>query len=554
MRFTRLIPALLLAAALPATAQDPLRQAGEARVFIKTPADKPPVSEIFTTLGTATDALWEKDKAKSARQKDFRFGIRSWEWQEVKISFTPTYDGEAELLLAGLWEQEKPGRIYRQEILWDSISATGADVRNGSFEERAGAVPDGWKSENYPAAAEWPLASAEAKDGKAVGTSWHNRMLQQTLQVKAGQPVTITLSARAANLPGFVPPKVYPKDSPAHTELAKIKRGINTGNCWEVAPPFSWKVPYAPEDIDRIAAEGFDHIRVPVAWHHHMTKGPDGKWIISPTLLAELEPVLRRALEKKLHVLMDWHHFYEMDKAPATNRDWFVDGWTAIATHFGGWPQELWFELLNEPHDKLTTELLNPIQADAIAAIRRINPERIILLSTGDWGKIEELDKLILPDDDRLVVTVHCYEPFIFTHQNSSWTHLKNLKNVTYPGPPATPLVLPPDLASQPWMVETIRRYNTIQGIDNPSSPQKLLALLDAAKRWSDHFGRPIHLGEFGAITQADVESRIRYTKDARTAAEARGIPWTMWEWKANFAYWDRKTNQPILREAIFGE
>lgn len=549
-----ILAAMFIALAATTSAQnETLRQAGEGRVFLKTPADQPPLTGVSVTLGTATDALWEKDPAKSARQKDIRFGIRSWEWQEIRINFTPTYDGPVELSLAGLWEQEQPGKIYRQEILWDGLTASGTTITNGGFEARAGAAPDGWTSQGtYPAAGEWPLLGASAHEGNTVGTSWHNRMLSQKIEVKQGQPVTITLQARAANLPGYTAPKAYPKDSPAHQAAARIKRGVNLGNCWEVGPPFSWKVPYTTDDIDQIAAEGFDHIRIPVAWHHHMTKTAADTYEIKPGLLAELDPVIQRAIEKNLHILLDWHHFYELDKDPAGYRQQFVKGWHTIATHYKDASPLLFFELLNEPHDKLTTELLNPIQAEAIAAIRGIHPQRVIFLSTGDWGKIEELDKLILPDDDKLVVTVHCYEPFIFTHQASSWTYLKDLKNITYPGPPATPVSLPESLKDNRHVADLVNRYNTVQGIDNPSSPQKMLLLLDAAKRWSDHFGRPIHLGEFGAIDSADADSRARYVKDVKEAAESRGIPWTLWDWKARFAYWDHKKGQPLLRGAIF--
>jgi endoglucanase len=547
-------PLLLLAllAALPASAQETLKQAAEARLFLKTPTDQPPITQITLSNGQVTHATWEKDPAAVPRQKDIRFPIRWWEWQTLKIDFTPTYDGPVQLLLAGMWEAEKPGTIFRQEILWDDLTATGTTLENGGFENRNGPVPDGWFATAYPENSAWPLADASALEGKNVGASWHNRILQQTLQVKAGQPVSLTLHARAATLPGFVAPKIPGQNTPAHREIAKLKRGVNLGNCWEVPPPYSWKVPFTPDDIDRIADEGFDHIRVPVAWQHHMTKSPDG-WVIAPDFLAELEPVLKRALDRKLHILIDWHHFYDLDKDPAANRQRFVDGWTAIAGHFKSWPPELYFELLNEPHDQLSTELLNPIQADAITAIRKTNPERIIFLSPGDWGKVEELDKMILPDnDDRLVVTVHCYEPFIFTHQNSSWTDLKDLKNITYPGPPATPAEVPENLQANAGFVDTIRRYNTIAGIDNPSSPQKLIALLDTARRWSDHFGRPVHLGEFGAIHFADTASRLRYVRDVKTAAESRHIPWTLWEWKSGFGYWDPKTNQSVLRSAIF--
>ena len=136
MKPLKFLLALAVLAPFCSHAQETLRQAGEGRVFLKTPADKPPLSGVHVSLGTVTDALWEKDPARSARQKDIRFGIRSWEWQEISISFTPTYDGPVELLFAGLWEQEKPGTIYRQEILWDDVTTTGTTISNGGFEDR----------------------------------------------------------------------------------------------------------------------------------------------------------------------------------------------------------------------------------------------------------------------------------------------------------------------------------------------------------------------------------------------------------------------------------
>ena len=218
---------------------------------------------------------------------------------------------------------------------------------------------------------------------------------------------------------------------------------MNLGNCWEAPPPYSWGIRYTTEDIDRIAAEGFDHIRVPVAWHFHMKPGANGPEI-DPALLADLEPVLRRALEKNLHVLLDWHHFHDLTDHPAANRARFIASWETIARHFKSWPPGLFLELLNEPRDALTTEVANPIYAETIAAIRRIDPQRIILVSPGKWGDIRELEKLRLPDgDDRIIVTVHCYEPFYFTHQGAGWVQLKPLAGSRLSGTAADPFVVP---------------------------------------------------------------------------------------------------------------
>jgi endoglucanase len=44
-------------------------------------------------------------------------------------------------------------------------------------------------------------------------------------------------------------------------------------------------------------------------------------------------------------------------------------------------------------------------------------------VAPGPWHELAAaaLDELRLPDDDNLVLTVHCYEPFRFTHQGAWW-------------------------------------------------------------------------------------------------------------------------------------
>ena len=58
-----------------------------------------------------------------------------------------------------------------------------------------------------------------------------------------------------------------------------------------------------------------------------------------------------------------------------------------------------------------------------------------------------------------------------------------------------------------------------------------------------------MHLGEFGSHDTGDQESRSRYSKDVRTLADARGIPWTLWDWKATFGYWDSQKQPPAVQE-----
>ena len=385
-----------------------------------------------------------------------------------------------------------------------------------------------------------------------MAASWHNRPLAQTLQLKAGKQVALRVHAKAATPPGFTPPRRLGSDTPAQHALAGLKRGVNLGNGWEAPRGSNWGIKFSVADVDRIAAEGFDHIRVPVAFHFHLQPAADG-WDLSPTLLAELEPVLRRALDKHLRVLLDWHHFNDLTSDPAANSGRFSGGWQAIARHFKDWPPGLFFELLNEPCDALTTEVANPIYQKTIAAIRAIDPTRILVVSPGRWGQVGQLDKLRLPDEDpRIIVTIHCYEPFYFTHQGANWVQLQDLRGIVYPGPPAQPYQLPASLRDNAGLRAFVEAYNTLPAAHNPSSARVIRDALDNAREWSLYFGRPVHLGEFGCHNIGDAASRGRFLKDVRTLAEARHIPWTLWEWKANFGYWDPLQNVPRFHSSLF--
>lgn len=551
-RTLQLLPLILLALPLQAPAQT-LRMATEARLWLKVPPDTEPPADVTVSNGSATPASWEKDAEVRRRHWDITFPIRWWAWSDATLSFTPAQDGVVELSLLGPWGEPIDGKTPRQEVLWDDVHATGTTLANGGFEQRSEPTPDGWDTpwEPYPEAKAWPLANANPRSGKHLAAAWMNRPLQQTLQVSKGRKVTLTLHALAAKPPGFVAPAALGSDTPAHRAAARMKRGVNLGNGWEVEPGGRWGVKFTPADIDRIADEGFDHIRVPVAWHHGLHTA-DGRTEIDPAFCKDLEQVVRRALDRNLVVLLDWHHFKDLTKDPASHRKRFVAGWQAIARRYRDWPPTLYFELLNEPCDQLEGEVLNAIYQETIPAIRNIDPERTLVASPGRWGNAGELDRLRLPDgDDRIIVTIHCYDPFHFTHQGAGWVGLQDLRGVVYPGPPANPLRLPASLAGNDGVRSFLEAYNSRPAATNPSGPAGIRRSLELASGWSRHFGRPILLGEFGAHHAADDRSRSRYLRDVRRIAAELSIPWTLWEWKAGFGYWDPQQQTPRFRPAL---
>jgi endoglucanase len=189
--------------------------------------------------------------------------------------------------------------------------------------------------------------------------------------------------------------------------------------------------------------------------------------------------------------------------------------------------------------------MLNPIYAEAIRQIRLTNPNRTIFIGPSQWNGISELNNLLLPaTDTNLIVTVHCYDPFLFTHQGANWAGPDPATlGVMFPGPPATPLT--PAAGISDWATNWIADYNTLPTEGNPSSPLAFKSKLAFAAQWAAYYGRPVHVGEFGAFTTSDPVSRARFYTEFRSAADAQGLGWAMWDWKAGFHYWDDTTGQP---------
>ncbi len=373
----------------------------------------------------------------------------------------------------------------------------------------------------------------------------------------------ITCSVAFSSIAQFTPanPKemvaLQNQNSPAHQAVKKFQRGANLGNYLEAPKTQNWGQKYTARDFEHIKAEGFDHVRVPVRWNDHAGPAPGFK--LTEEIYAKTDFLVTNALFRGLAVIVNIHHFDDFTTDPAGHTDKFLALWKQIAAHYAKSPDTLAFELLNEPKDAAKTAVMNPVYAHAIRLIRETNPRRAIFVGPGKWNGIDELKNLVLPaDDDNLIVTVHCYEPFLFTHQGASWTGDQvKTKGVVFPGPPATPLTPDPAaVKAAPWVTNWFRNYNTRPSAENPSGPKIIEEKLKLAHNWGEHYGRPVHVGEFGCYVNADAASRARFHAEFRRILAKYDLAWALWDWKAGFRYWDERANAPApgMREALFGK
>jgi len=301
-----------------------------------------------------------------------------------------------------------------------------------------------------------------------------------------------------------------------------LGRGINLGNALDAPREGEWGVTLEESYFQAIKDAGFETIRLPVKWSAHAAHA--APYTIDPKFFERIDWAIDQALSRGLNLVLDIHHYEEMDSQPDRHGARLVAIWEQIAARYRDRPQALRFELLNEPHDQLTAARWNSILAELLAVVRKTNPTRQIVVGPVAWNGISELKSLELPADDRnLIVTVHYYGPFNFTHQGAHWL----------------------DARSRPPMG---KRWT---GTDEERREIELE--FDVAAAWSLKHRRPIFLGEFGAIDTADLESRARWTKFVAEAAAARRFGWAYWEFCSGFGAYDKSKAAWIepLRSAL---
>ena len=297
----------------------------------------------------------------------------------------------------------------------------------------------------------------------------------------------------------------------------KLGRGINLGNALEAPKEGDWGVTLKPDYFRAIKAAGFDTVRLPVRWSAHAAAEPP--YAIDPKFAERVDWAIDQALANKLNIIVNAHHYNEIDADPDKHVPRLIGLWEQVATRYKDRPAAVYFELYNEPHNKFTEAKWNAALPDLLKAVRRTNPTRPVIVGPGKWNGISALDKLELPKDDRnLILTVHFYEPFEFTHQGASWVN-----------------------GSDKWKG---RKWT---GSD--AEQAAIRKRFEKAAAWGKEHDRPVFLGEFGAFSAADMDSRVKWTWFVTREAEKLGFSWAYWEFCSGFGAYDPKAD--VWREPL---
>lgn len=316
----------------------------------------------------------------------------------------------------------------------------------------------------------------------------------------------------------------------------KMGPGVNFGNMFEAATTNDFELTKKVEKYSQLAWNaGFRNVRIPIRWSSHAASDKSGT--IDPDFLSTIDNSVSILLSRGFTVIINMHHYRQLDGDPLEAGDpivaqedvlpRFISIWNQISKRFSHNNEKLFFEIYNEPHGSLNSTLWNNLLKSTLDQIRKTNPNRTIVIGPTDWNSAFALDTLNVPNDPNIVVTIHSYEPFNFTHQQARWAGEK--------------------LATTKGVLccskEQIERMNTP---------------LEKAKKWSLNKNIPIWIGEFGSYkgpqnSPNNETSRINYTKTMRELAEMKNFQWTYWELDSGFGIYSQVDNQwnPNLLNAL---
>jgi hypothetical protein len=198
----------------------------------------------------------------------------------------------------------------------------------------------------------------------------------------------------------------------------------------------SFRTTYVVEDdIRLIKSVGFNLVRIPLHWNLFMTE----EGVVTGEGWQLIDRVLGWARKAGLYVIFDLHAApggqtgINHDDGPGyplmfyvpRDRDLTVKLWRAIAARYAGDPTILGYDLLNEPvapyHDTATLNpRLEPFYKRLTAAVRAVDPGRIVFLAGGQWSS--SFDMFGPPFAANLVYTYHSF--WASTKRDSIQRHL----------------------------------------------------------------------------------------------------------------------------------
>lgn len=322
--------------------------------------------------------------------------------------------------------------------------------------------------------------------------------------------------------------------------------------------------PFKEEDFRMISELGFNFVRLPMDYRAWIN---DGDWRrFNENTLKEIDQAVEWGRKYGIHVCINFHRAPGYTVAPPQEKLslWYDDEalevcalhWSVIAKRYKGIPnRNLSFNLFNEPSGVSEDDYYN-VAKNVCAAIRREDPERLIISDGLDWGKTPSLKLKEL----KIAQSTRGYAPGELTHYRAEWV------------PNSDRMLLP----SWPKLKKKFYFYGPLKKDDRPpflltnQSPDKLDSMLEnirtnrnssalianitssmimnrvwlwetGVEPWKNLEGQGIGVmvGEWGAYNKTPHDVVLRWMNDCLDNWKAAGWGWALWNFRGSFGVLD---------------
>ena len=289
-----------------------------------------------------------------------------------------------------------------------------------------------------------------------------------------------------------------------------------------------WSSYIMEPDFARMAEWGADHVRLPV--DYFIFEKDDNPGVYLEEGLQYIDNTIAWAKKYGINVILDLHHapgFFFGNGAKndlftnTASQERFIAIWENFARRYSCEGDNLRFELLNE----LVWDNSDPWNAlwqKTAAAIHAITPERKVIVGGNKWNSVFELKNLVVSDNSNILYTFHMYEPFLFSHQRAGWMP----NTAAYTKPVTYPFLYDDHSVFYEGNPPAHMGPGVIVG------KEFLRKVFEPAIEFIRKNNRPLYLGEYGAIANADNDSAVRWYNDVADLCLEYGIGRAVWSYR----------------------
>ena len=278
---------------------------------------------------------------------------------------------------------------------------------------------------------------------------------------------------------------------------------------------------FQEDDFRWMAEWGFDFARIPACYTLWIKD--DDVYALDEAMLAKVDRVVRLGQRYGIHIDLNFHRGpgYSVNREreepfslwrDQEALDAFIFHWETFAKRYRGISsKDLSFNLINEPKnptpEEMTREDHERVIRATVAAIREIDPDRLIIIDGLTWANdpVPELADLDVAQSCR------AYVPMGISHYQASWVESEGWPEPTWPG---------------------------ALHHGQPYDREKLAAHY---QRWADLVaqGVGVHCGEGGAYNRTPHDVFLRWFRDVLDILTGHNIGYALWNFRGAFGILD---------------